>query len=100
MAGLHDAIASRVVSMVKGLKIEPDVAFTGGVAKNAGVVKAMKENLGCEVLVPKEPLLSVALGAALLGKELTLKGLAKGEPIQRKERHLEEATFFLQLEGN
>ncbi len=94
VAGLHDAIASRVVRMVRSLKIEPDVVLTGGVAKNIGVVNAMKENLGCEVSVPEDPLLSGALGAALLGKELTLKALAKGEPIQRKERRLEEVTFF------
>ena len=94
VAGLHDAIASRVARMVKRLKIEPDVVFTGGVAKNIGVVRALEENLGCEVLVPEEPLLSGAIGAALLGKELVLKALAKGEPIQRGERRLEEATFF------
>ena len=94
VAGVHDAIASRTVGMLKRLKIEPDVVFTGGVAKNTGVVKAVRENLGCEVLVPEEPLLSGAIGAALSGKELTLKALAKGEPIPRQERHLEEATFF------
>jgi len=94
LAGLHDAIASRVARMVQRLKVEPDVVLTGGVAKNVGVVKAMKENLGCEVLVPKDPLLSGAIGAAILGKEFTLKALAKGEPILKKERRLEEVTFF------
>jgi predicted CoA-substrate-specific enzyme activase len=94
LAGIHDAIASRVARMVDRLKVEPDVLFTGGVAKNIGVVKALKENLGCEVLVPEEPLLSGAIGAALLGKEIILKALAKGEPIQRRERHLIEVTFF------
>ncbi len=94
LAGLHDAIASRVARMVQRLKVEPDVVLTGGVAKNVGVVKAMEENLGCEVLVPQEPLLSGAIGAAILGKELTLKALAKGEPILKKERRLEEVTFF------
>ncbi|GAF98183.1 unnamed protein product [marine sediment metagenome] len=63
-------------------------------AKNIGVVNAVKEHAGCEVLVPHDPLLSGAMGAALLGKELTAEALAKGEPIQRKERHLKEATFF------
>ena len=94
LAGLHDAIAGRVARMVQRLKVEPDVVLTGGVAKNIGVVKAMKENLGCEVLVPKDPLLSGAIGAAILGKELTLKALAKGEPVLKKERRLEEVTFF------
>jgi predicted CoA-substrate-specific enzyme activase len=94
VAGLHDAIAGRVVRMVKRLKIEPDVVLTGGVAKNIGVVKAVKENIGCEVLVPEDPLLSGALGAAILGKETVLKALAKGEPVPKRERRLEEATFF------
>ena len=99
VAGLHDAIASRVVKMATRLKIEPDVVFTGGVAKNIGVVNALKKNLGLEVLVPEEPLLTGALGAAILGKELTRKALAEGEPIQKKERRLEEATFFNEVEG-
>jgi len=94
VAGLHDAIASRVSRMVRRLKVEPDVVFTGGVAKNVGVVKALGETLGCPVFVPEEPLLSGAIGAALTGKELTLKALAKGETIQTGERRLEEATFF------
>jgi predicted CoA-substrate-specific enzyme activase len=94
VAGIHDAVASRVARMVKRLKVEPDVVFTGGVAKNIGMVKALEENLGCEVFVPEEPLLTGALGAALLAKELTIKALARGESIKREERHLEEATFF------
>lgn len=94
LAGLHDAIANRVARMVRRLKVEPDVVLTGGVAKNIGVVSAMKENLGCKILVPEDPLLSGALGAALLGKEVVLKAVAKGESIQRRERHLEELTYF------
>ena len=41
VAGLHDAIASRVARMARRLKVEPDVVFTGGVAKNVGVVRAV-----------------------------------------------------------
>lgn len=96
VAGLHEAIASRAVGMLRRLKIEPDVVFTGGVAKNSGVVKAVRENLGGEVLVPEDPLISGALGAALLGKEIIQKALEKSEPVQRKERRLMEATFFNQ----
>ncbi|MFC1962201.1 acyl-CoA dehydratase activase [Chloroflexota bacterium] len=94
IAGLHDAIASRAVAMLKRLKIEPEVVFTGGVAKNIGVVKAVSENLGREALVPGDPLISGALGAALLGKEIAEKALATGEPLPRGERRLAEATFF------
>ncbi len=94
VAGLHGAIASRVGRMARRFKVEPDVVFTGGVAKNSGVVRALSETLGCPVLVPEEPLLSGAIGAALLGKQLVLKAQEEGETIQRGERRLEEATFF------
>jgi len=96
VAGIHHAIASRAVGMLKRLKIEPDVAFTGGVAKNIGVVKAIKEEVGYEILVPEDPLISGALGAALMGKEIVLKAMAKGEAIKKAERRLVEASFFEQ----
>ncbi len=94
VAGLHDIIASKVAKMARRFKLEPDIVFTGGVAKNIGVVKALEENLGCPVLVPEEPLLSGALGAALTGKETVLKAMASGQALPRMERRLEDAKFF------
>lgn len=88
LAGIHDAIARRVVRMVERFKAEPDVLFTGGVAMNTGVVRALEENLGFKILIPEEPLLSGAIGAALLGKEIMQKALAQGKPVQRGERRL------------
>jgi len=94
LAGLHDALASRVAALARRLNIEPDVVLTGGVAKNIGIVQAMKENLGCEVMVPEEPLLTGALGAALLAREAYMKATASGEKLSTKPRRLERATFF------
>lgn len=94
IAGLHDALASMVAGLARRLKIEPDVVLTGGVAKNAGIVKAMKENLGCELFIPEDPLLTGALGAAILAKEYSVKAMSKGEPRPTKARRLEKATFF------
>ncbi len=96
IAGMHDALASRVATLAQRLKIEPDVVLTGGVAKNIGMVKAMKERLGCELLVPEEPLLTGALGAAILAKENYMKA-AKGETLPAKPRRLEKATFFEEI---
>jgi predicted CoA-substrate-specific enzyme activase len=94
IAGLHLALASRVATLARRLKIEPDVVLTGGVAKNIGMVKAMKESLGCELLVPEEPLLTGALGAAILAKENYMKATSQGEALSTKPRRLEKATFF------
>ena len=41
IAGIHEAIAVRIISLVNKLKIEPDVAVTGGGAKNMGLVRAL-----------------------------------------------------------
>ena len=94
VAGLHDIIAGKVAKMARRFRIEPDVVFTGGVARNIGVVKALEENLGCKVLVPDEPLLSGASGAALMAKEIVLKALAAGEEVSRLERRFDDAKFF------
>jgi predicted CoA-substrate-specific enzyme activase len=94
LAGLHDALANRIAALARRLGIEPDLVLTGGVAKNTGMVRAMKESLGCEMLVPEEPLLTGALGAAILAKETYMKAVAAGETLTTKSRRLEKATFF------
>jgi predicted CoA-substrate-specific enzyme activase len=94
LAGIHDAIALRTHRMVSRFEIEPDVLFTGGVAMNKGVVKALEDHLGLKLLVPENPLLSGAVGAALLAKEIALKAISTRKPIQTSERRLDEAKFF------
>jgi predicted CoA-substrate-specific enzyme activase len=96
LAGLHEALASRVATLARRLGVEPDLVLTGGVAKNIGMVKAMGEILGCEILVPEEPLLTGALGAAILAGETYTKAAAVGENLSAKSRRLEKATFFSQ----
>ena len=66
---LHDAIAERNISMVRRLGIEKDVALIGGLAKNVGFVDAMKSGLEMDILVPEDPLIVGALGAALIASE-------------------------------
>lgn len=94
LSGVHDSIAVRTLTMVRRLGIEPDVVFTGGVAMNVGVVRAIEQRLGMKVFVPEQPLLTGALGAALLAGEHVKKKLARNEAIERKERQLAETTFF------
>ena len=69
VAGLHAAIAKRTTSMANRLGLVPPVVMAGGVAKNKGVVKANEEELGAALIVPSEPQIVGALGAALLAME-------------------------------
>ena len=95
VSAIHDAIAGKVARMATRLKSNPEeVLFTGGVAKNIGVVKALERNMGCKVLVPDEPMLTGAIGAALIGKELLQKALDRGDTVRKVNRQLDEATFY------
>lgn len=89
VAGLHEAFAGRVVNMVRSLRIEKDVVVTGGGAMNIGLIKAIEDKLSFPVLVPPEPLLTGALGAALLGRDFVARGVTP-----ERERRLEGVTFF------
>ncbi len=68
IAGIHKAIASRVVVMGKSIGFNRDVAFTGGVAKNVGVKKFLEDGIGLEIVIPQEPQIIGALGAALIAR--------------------------------
>lgn len=94
IAGIHEAIASRIFSMVSRLKIEREVAVTGGGAKNIGLIKALETKFGYPLLVPSDPLLTGAIGAALFGKEIAEKAIRSGKPLARAERSLQQALFF------
>jgi predicted CoA-substrate-specific enzyme activase len=73
IAGVHKAVASRVAAMASSLTIRSDAVFTGGVAKNIGVKKFLEEEIGMELLVPDEPQIIGALGAALFAQTELVK---------------------------
>jgi (R)-2-hydroxyacyl-CoA dehydratese activating ATPase len=59
-------LARRISTLIMKVDFKPDLVMVGGVAKNAGMVKAMEEQAGCPVVVPEEPMIVGALGGALL----------------------------------
>lgn len=68
IAGIHKALARRVAIMGAPVGFKKEVVFTGGVAKNIGIKKTLEDEIGLEILIPQEPQIVGALGAALLAK--------------------------------
>jgi predicted CoA-substrate-specific enzyme activase len=93
IAGVHKSLAERVVRMVNRLRIENDVILTGGGGKNEGLHRALSEQLACDILVPAEPLITGALGAALLGKEIYEKALKTHQKPETRPRSLQEISL-------
>jgi predicted CoA-substrate-specific enzyme activase len=71
IAGIHKGVASRTITMGRSVGFHKDVAFTGGVAKNVGVKQFLEIAIGSQIIVPEEPQIIGALGAALLAREET-----------------------------
>jgi predicted CoA-substrate-specific enzyme activase len=69
LAGVHKAMASKIVNLVVRLGLTGDCAITGGGAKDHGLVRAIKTELNTDVLVPEEPRITAAFGAALSAAE-------------------------------
>ena len=94
VAGIHESLADRVSRMVQRLHVENEVVLTGGGAKNMGLVKALSDQLGHNILVPPEPLVTGAVGAALLGKDIVRKAEKDGSPLEKKRRSLSEIEIL------
>jgi len=77
IAGLHRSVVSRVILMGLSASINftKEVVFTGGVAKNIGVRKSLEEKLCMQIIIPEEPQIVGALGAALLAAEVSVKDM-------------------------
>ncbi len=66
---IHDAIADRIVSMVRRVGIQPEVVLIGGVARNVGFIQSLGRGLEMEVKLPADPEFVGAIGAALVAAE-------------------------------
>ena len=68
LAGVHRAMSAKILNLVERVRLEPDCALIGGGGKDIGLVKSTGELLGVSLLVPEEPQIVAALGAALIAE--------------------------------
>ena len=68
LAGICEAVAKRVVQLLKKVKVRPMLSVSGGIAKNVGVVKRIEDQLCMKSRIAFEPQIVGALGAALFAR--------------------------------
>jgi predicted CoA-substrate-specific enzyme activase len=67
--GIHLAISERIAALAERIGVAAPAVMTGGVAKNPAARKALEDRFRLRFLVPEEPQLAGALGAALIALE-------------------------------
>lgn len=70
LAGVHQALADKISALVDRVGLEKDCAISGGAALDTGLIKSVEKKLGIELLVPPQPQIVAALGAAIMAEEM------------------------------
>ena len=78
LAGVHSAIAGRSIALLRRVGLEGEITFTGGVARNAGMVRALEGRLNLRLNVAPESQHIGAIGAALFAWERAAHGEVGG----------------------
>jgi len=67
---IHDAMASRIVSMIRRIGVNPDIVMFGGLAYNPGFVTALQRELAVDqIYIPEAPEFGSAVGAAVVAAQ-------------------------------
>ncbi|MEK7285026.1 MAG: BadF/BadG/BcrA/BcrD ATPase family protein, partial [Chloroflexota bacterium] len=69
LAGVHGAIASRTIALVRRVGAESEITMTGGVARNRGMTTALEERLAQAINVSPDSHFTGAIGGAMFALE-------------------------------
>lgn len=67
--GIHASVATKVAGLARRVGLKQPVVMTGGVSRNPGIVRALENELDCEIKVSEDSQLAGAFGAALYAYE-------------------------------
>ncbi len=84
LAGVHQSIAARSVSLLRRVGLEQEITFTGGVSKNKGMIKSLEEKLGLHINVNDDSQFIGAIGAALFALDRA-KARHDGEYVHQEK---------------
>ena len=66
IAGLNAMVAKKIASLINATRSHGPIFLGGGVAMNNGIVEELRRTLDQEIVVPQDPQLIGAIGAAVL----------------------------------
>jgi len=69
LAGIHEAMATGLHGVSQKVGMQSDVVLCGGVARNSDVVRRLEAKFGTQLLMPEDPQILGALGAALVARQ-------------------------------
>ena len=76
LQGVHQSIAGRSIRLLRRVGVEEEITFTGGVARNIGMIEALQKGLNATLNVSGDSHFMGALGAALFALDHVLAGRA------------------------
>ncbi len=80
-AGIHRSIARRIAGLVERIGACPPIAFTGGVAMNKAMAAALGQELKERLIIPADPRITGALGAAMIAAKQIVRSTAQLDAI-------------------
>ncbi len=84
LAGVHQAIAARTIGLVRRVGLEKEVTFTGGVARNVGMVCALEKKLDIKLNTSSDSQFIGAIGAALFAMDRVLADVGDASPVKQE----------------
>jgi len=72
-AGVNKALADKISSLARKIVLEEPCAICGGGALNIGLIKSVENTLNIQLLIPPQPQITTALGAAIMAKASNLR---------------------------
>jgi predicted CoA-substrate-specific enzyme activase len=100
LAGLCQALARNFLNnLCLGKDLHPKIAFQGGVAANAGMVRAFERELGIPITVPPNHDVMGAIGAAMLAREYATRNGGQTRFKGFESSQLTYATLGFECKG-
>ena len=67
---MHQALADKISALIDRVGLEKDCAISGGGGLDVGLIRKVEEKLGIKLLVPPQPQIVTAFGAAIMAEEM------------------------------